>query len=74
MDFTIAASIQSLQNNGLNTYNNVVSKCGIDVIQQGINEGYLINTNDFIYLTSKGINLTRPIENNNTCEGDLICS
>lgn len=66
MDYTLAIGIQSLIKSGNNTVQNVYSNFGSDVIESAINEGYLTKGGNLVFLTQKGMNLTRPVENNNS--------
>jgi len=77
MDYTLAVSIQSLTKNGNNTVQNVYSQFGSDVVESAINEGFLSKGGNLIFLTQKGIGLTRPVESNsshNDGNNQLLCS
>jgi hypothetical protein len=68
MDYTLAIGIQSLIKSGNNTVQNVYSNFGSDVIESAINEGYLSKGGNLIFLTQKGMSLTRPVESNNAID------
>lgn len=68
MDYALAIGIQNLIKSGNNTVQNVYSRFGSDVIEQAITEGYVSKGGNLIFLTQKGVNLTRPVENNNSID------
>ncbi len=68
MDYTLAIGVQNLIKSGNNTLQNVYSNFGSDIIESAINEGYLSKAGNLIFLTQKGMNLTRPVENNNSID------
>ena len=74
MDYTLAIKIQKLIQSGNNTTEKIYSQFGFDTIQNAINEGYITKNDDFLFLTQKGMNLTRPVENSTIFDGNLICS
>lgn len=77
MDYILAIGIQNLIKSGNNTVQNVYSRFGSDVIEQAITEGYISKGGNLIFLTQKGVNLTRPVENNNSIDdgkNQLLCS
>ncbi len=63
MDYTLAVSIQGLTKNGNNTVQNVYSQFGSDIVERAVTEGFLTKGNNLIFLTQRGMNLTRPVEN-----------
>lgn len=65
MDYTLAIGIQNLIKSGNNTVQNVYSNFGSDVVESAVSEGYLSKGGNLIFLTQKGMNLTRPVESNN---------
>lgn len=69
MDYTLAIGIQNLIKSGNNTVQNVYSNFGSDVVESAVSEGYLSKGGNLIFLTQKGMNLTRPVESNNNHDG-----
>lgn len=74
MDYTLITEIQSLIKSGNNTIQNVYSIFGSDTIEIAVTEGYLNKNDNFIFLTEKGIKLTKPLESNMHIDGNLILS
>jgi len=74
MDLNLITGIQNLIKTGNNTLQNVQSIAGYDTIQSAITEGYIVKNGTFVFLTEKGMSLTKPLESNNFNDGQLICS
>ena len=63
MDHKIILSIKEFIREGNNTVNNIHMLFGSDTVQSAINEGFISKNGNFIFLTEKGLKLTRPMEN-----------